>query len=178
MSMRKISFRTAGETAATLPLPYRAHGSGTTKGQAMVEFLLVAPLFFFLLFAVFDYGRLFLVQMDVEEAVQEAARYASTGNHLPNPNNPGQNLSRVESITQVAEQAAYGMGLDVANLQISSVGGGTGSAGGPSDTVTISLTSNLKLMTPIIARLFTNGQYTFTSSATVKNEPFPAGNTN
>jgi TadE-like protein len=66
----------------------------TSEAQAMVEFLLVAPLFFFLIFAVFDFGRLFLTQMEVENAVQEAGRFASTGNHLPDPNNPGQYLSR------------------------------------------------------------------------------------
>jgi Flp pilus assembly protein TadG len=49
------------------------------NGQAMAEFLLVAPLFFFLIFAVFDYAHLFLVQMEVENAVQEAGRYASRG---------------------------------------------------------------------------------------------------
>jgi Flp pilus assembly protein TadG len=146
-----------------------------TTGQAMVEFLLVAPLFFFLMFAVFDFGRLFLVQMEVENAVQEAGRYASTGNHLPDPNNPGQSLSRVNSIIATLQQASFGQ--QVTNVQTSSLLGGNGSAGGPGDTVTISVTSNLKLMTPIVASGFPNGTYTFISSATFKNEPFPASET-
>ena len=66
----------------------RPSEGGSTTGQAMVEFLLVAPLFFFLIFAVFDFGHLFLVQMEVENAVQEAGRFASTGNHLPDPKEP------------------------------------------------------------------------------------------
>lgn len=144
-------------------------------GQAMAEFLLVAPLFFFLIFAVFDYAHLFLVQMEVENAVQEAGRFASTGNHLPDPNNPGQYLSRVNSIIATLQQAAYGQ--EITNIQISSLLGGNGSAGGPGDTVTVSVTVNLKLMTPIIARAFPNGTYTFTSSTSFKNEPFPSGST-
>jgi hypothetical protein len=44
--------------------------------------------------------------------------------------------------------------------------------------VTVSLTTNLPLMTPLISAFFSNGVYTFTSSATVENEPFPASETN
>jgi len=146
-----------------------------TDGQAMAEFLMVAPLFFFLIFAVFDYAHLFFVQMDIENAVQEAGRFASTGNHLPDPKNPGQYLSRVNSIIATLQQAAYGQ--QITNIQISSLLGGNGSAGGPGDTVTVSVTVNLKLMTPVIARAFPNGTYTFTSSTSFKNEPFPSTST-
>jgi Flp pilus assembly protein TadG len=141
----------------------------------MVEFILVAPLYFLLIFAVMDFGRMFFVQMNVQQAVQEAARYASTGNHLPDPNNPGQNLSRVNSIIAEVQQAA--IGANVTNVQVSSLAGGAGSAGGPGDTVTVSLTTNLALLTPMVASFFPNGTYTFISSATFKNEPFSPGNT-
>jgi hypothetical protein len=76
---------------------------------------------------------------------------------------------------QVAQRAA--IGLDVSNMQISSTSGGNGSAGGPQDTLTISLTTNLKLMTPIVGRFFNNGTYTFTVAVSFKNEAFPPGNT-
>ena len=154
----------------------RLSGSGSTTGQAMAEFLLVAPLFFFLIFSVFDFARLFFVQMEVDNAVLEAGRFASTGNHLPDPNNPGQYLSRVNSIVATVQQAAYGQ--QITSIQISSLLGGNGSAGVPGDTVTISVTSNLKLMTPMVALGFPNGTYTFVSTTSFKNEPFPPGNTN
>jgi Flp pilus assembly protein TadG len=140
----------------------------------MIEFILVAPLYFLLTFAVIDFGRMFFVQMNLQQAVQEAVRFASTGNHLSDPNNPGQNLSRINSIVQEVQQSA--MGASVTNVQISSLAGGAGSAGGPGDTVTVSITSSLKLMTPMVAKFFPNGAYTFTSSATFKNEPFQASN--
>jgi Flp pilus assembly protein TadG len=144
------------------------------RGQTMVEFAIVAPLFLFLTFAVLDFGRMFFMQMNLQQAVEEAGRFASTGNHLPDPKNPTQNLSRVSSIIAEAQQSAL---VPIASVQISSLAGGVGSAGGPGDTVTISFTTNLQLMTPIIARLFPNGAYTFTSSATFKNEPFSPSNT-
>ena len=142
----------------------------------MLEFVLVAPLYFLLTFAVIDFGRLFFVQMNVQHAVQEAARYASTGNHLPDPNNPGQNLSRIASIIAEVQQASAG--APIGNVQVSSVGGGAGSAGGPGDTVTVSVTTNLALMTPMMGKFFPHGLYSFTSSATFKNEPFAPGSTN
>lgn len=144
-------------------------------GTTLVEFALVLPIFVLLLFAVTDFARLFFVELTLQNAVREAGRYAITGNHQPDPNHQGQNLSRVQSIQYVAQQEA--MGLDVSNLQIISVVGGQGSAGGPGDTVTISLTTNLHLVTPVIAKLFTNGVYTFTVSVAFRNEPFPPGNT-
>ena len=141
-----------------------------------MEFVLVAPLYFLLVFAVMDFGRMFFVQMNLQQAVQEAARYASTGNHMADPNNAGQNLSRIASIVADVQQMA--IGASVTNVQISSLGGGSGSAGGPGDMVTVSLTTNLKLMTPLVSAFFPNGTYTFTSSATCQNEPFSVANTN
>ena len=148
---------------------------GATRGTSLLEFALVAPMVFLLLFGVFDFTRLFYVEMTLQNAVRTAGRYGVTGNHLPDPNHQGQNLSRVSSMIQIAQQAA--MGLDVSNMQISSTGGGQGSAGGPQDTLTISLTTNLKLLTPIVGQFFNNGTYTFTVAVSFKNEAFPPGNT-
>jgi len=173
--MGKNRLRKADEVGALPPWTRRTVGLGSAKGQTMLEFALVAPLFFFLMFGVMEYARLFFVQMGLQNAVQEAGRFASTGNHLPDPKNLGQSLSRVQSIIAAAQAAA--MGMNITNIQVSSLQGGAGSAGGPGDTVTVSLTTSLPLMTPIVARLFLNGEFTFTSSATFKNEPFPASQT-
>jgi Flp pilus assembly protein TadG len=136
-----------------------------------MEFALVAPVFLLLFLAIFDFSRLFFVEMTLQNAVREAGRYAVTGNHLPDPKHSGQNLSRVNSIIQVAQQAA--MGISIFGIQVSSAGGGSGSAGGPGDTVTISVTTKLQLVTPLVAQFFKNGTYTFTVSVSLKNEPFP-----
>jgi hypothetical protein len=113
--------------------------------------------------------------MDLQQAVQEAGRFASTGNHLPDSKKPGRNLSRIDSIIEAAKEAAWG--ADITNIQISSLKGGQGSAGGPGDTVTVSLATDLKLMTPFVAHYFPHGAYTFQSSATFQNEPFSPDNT-
>jgi hypothetical protein len=162
--------------ASSHKLPGTGCCSGhSARGTTLVEFAFVLPMFVLLLFAVADFARLFYIEMTLQNAVREAGRYAITGNHVPDPNHHGQNLSRPQSIQNVAQQHA--MGLDVSNLQIVSVNGGNGSAGGPGDTVTISLTTNLRLLTPVVAQFFNHGVYTFTVSVSFKNEPFPPGNT-
>jgi Flp pilus assembly protein TadG len=133
-----INERKADE-ACQMPCPRCRTRRLGSKGHAMVEFALVAPLFFFMVFAVFDFARLFLMEMDVQNAVLEAGRFASTGNHLPNPSKPGQNLSRVNSIIAAVQHAATD--ANITNTQISSLQGGSGSAGGPGDTVTVSVTT-------------------------------------
>jgi Flp pilus assembly protein TadG len=140
-----------------------------------VEFAIVLPIFFLLVFGILDFGRLFYVEMTLQNAVRQAGRFAATGNHTTSN---GNTLSRVASIVQVAQDAAPTLNLSAANIQISSLSGGTGNAGGPDDTVTISISEKLQLMTPLIARFFPGGIYSFTVSSTFRNEPFPPSQTN
>src|SRR5664279_4517955 len=77
------------------------------RGQSLVEFALVAPLFFLLVFAITDFGRLFFTQSTLQFALREAGRYAVTGQHMANPDpKVGGNLSRVASIRAIAQQNA------------------------------------------------------------------------
>jgi Flp pilus assembly protein TadG len=146
------------------------------EGQSLVEFAIAFMVFIFLIFAVFDFGHLFFVEMDVQNAIQEAARYGSTGNHLPDPKHPGNSLSRVTSIIDTLKNDA--IGVQFSSIQVSSLNGGAGSGGGPGDLLTLSATVNMPLMTPLIAQMFPNGQFTFTANITIMNEPFPPGQTN
>ena len=44
--------------------------------------------------------------------------------------------------------------------------------------MTIMISATTPLLTPLIAVMFPQGQYAFTTSITIKNEPFPASETN
>jgi len=147
----------------------------STDGNAIVEFAIVVPVFLLLILACVEFAYIFNVQLTLQNSVRTAGRYAITGNHLPDPLHSGQNLSRVASITQVAQQAACG--ISVSGITISSVVGGSGNAGGPGDTVTISVTSNIPVVAPLVAQFFHNGQYTATAKVSFRNEPFPPANT-
>lgn len=163
---------------ATLRQLLRSMSARTRRaeGTSLVEFALVSILFFTLMFAIIDFGRVFFVQMTIQHALRQAGRYAVTGNSLPGTNPQTQSAyTRVESIIETAKKAAAG--VDVSNIIISA-GGLSGFAGNPGDTVTVSLTSNLNILTPLISKFFTsNGIYTFTASTTFKNEPFPQSQT-
>lgn len=160
----------------------RAHRG--RRGQSLVEFALVAPLFFLLVFAITDFGRLFFTQTTLQHALREAGRYAVTGQHqLLDPNNPGgTTYSRVESIRNIAQKYAVGLLANPSDIQINSISGGVSVnnfAGNPGQTVVVSLTTHLKLITPLIGRYFgPDGTYTFTVSTSFKNEPFDVGDAN
>ncbi len=57
-----------------------------SAGTSILEFAMVAPMVLLLLFAVFDFARLFYVEMNLQNAVREAGRFGITGNHLSDPN--------------------------------------------------------------------------------------------
>ena len=124
-------------TVAPRPENSRSHRSSRlSRGEGLVEFAVVLPLFFLLMFGIIDMGHLYFVQVTLENAVRQAGRFAVTGATLP-----GQS-SRVASIKLVAQNAAPG--VDLSNIIISSSGGsstgGVGnlaSAGFPGDNVTI-----------------------------------------
>jgi hypothetical protein len=58
---------------------------GRSKGQALAEFALVAPLFFLLLFAIIDFGRYVYYVQILNNAAREGARYAIVHGELGLP---------------------------------------------------------------------------------------------
>jgi Flp pilus assembly protein TadG len=152
------------------------------RGQSLVEFAVVAPMFFLLVFGITDYGRLFFTQVTLQHALREAGRYAVTGQHQKDPNNPSNLLTREQSIRNIARQYAAGLLPNSASIDISAYDSQGQKdtahvAGLPGETVVVSLTTHLTLITPFIGRYFPNGVYTFTASTSFKNEPFDVGQT-
>ncbi|MCS7048281.1 MAG: pilus assembly protein [Verrucomicrobiae bacterium] len=141
------------------------------RAQSLVEFAMVAPLFFLLIFGIIDFGRVYFTQATIQHALREAGRFAVTGNRLPGTNPAtGQPYTRVESIIEVARKAA--VGADITGITVSSQAGGANHAGGPGDRVTVSITATVRIITPIIGQFFPNGRHTFTARTTFRNEPF------
>jgi len=57
----------------------RRHHSVRERGQSLVEFAMVAPLLFVVVFAIVDFGRLFQNQVTLTNAAREGARLGATG---------------------------------------------------------------------------------------------------
>jgi len=150
--------------------------SKSCRGQSLIEFALASMTFFLLAFALIDFSWLMFNQMSMQDAVREAGRYAAAGTHLPDPTTPGVTLSRNASITKILNQSAAGTNCAPV---ISSASGGVGSAGGPSDTVTITANCAVPTLTTTIGGVFgTDNKYHFTVRSTFKNEPFSPMQTN
>lgn len=58
-----------------------------TKGASLVEFALIAPLLFLLVFGIIEFAWLFASNLDVRQGAREAVRVAAT-DRLPNPGTP------------------------------------------------------------------------------------------
>lgn len=156
--------------------------SGNRKGQTIVEFALAAVILFSLLFAIIDLALMFFVNLTMQHAVREGARYAITGQSDLGADR------RAALIAKIREQS---MGMYDKNLHVPkdpSVSiikpsgvtftnySGTPTTGDPGqsdEVIVISLTYKWSLVTPLMKPFFPGGAYTFTVKTTMKNEPFP-----
>lgn len=174
--MRDCRTRLATKKVHQTGLPVPLKGTKFCKGQTLIEVALVLMTFFVLAFALIDFSWLMFSLMNIQDAVREAGRYASTGNLIAGPN--GSNLSRIASITQILDDAAVGGNITNCTVAVSSVSATTGattnnSAGGPNDTVTVTATCAIPLLTPGIGKWFPVGNaFKFSASSTFVNEPF------
>ena len=121
-------------------------------GQALVEFALVLPLLLILVCGIIDFGWIFGCQLSASSAAREAARY--TAIHY--------NDSTTDNDAAIAQDIVE----DYAPTLVSPSVTLTKS----SDTVTITVRSQVDILTPIIAAFFPDGQSTVTARCTMRLE--------
>lgn len=151
------------------------------KGQTLIEFALVAPLFFILLFAIVDLGWMFYVNLTMQHAVREGTRYAVTGRSDLGRDRRAALIQKIRE----ASDGLYDKNLHdpkeprIAVLPPGEVGfdnyTGTATAGDPgakNDIIVVSLTYTCPLLTPVLKPFFDAAGYTFTVRSTMTNEPF------
>ncbi len=154
------------------PPDWRPRIGRSARGNTLIEFALVLPLFMLFVLGTFEFAHLFYVQLTLQSAVREATRVATVGGTLPDPANPGQQLSRAQSI--VARVQAAAPGLDVVPGDVTILGpGGAGDPGGPGDLVTIRVEYDIPILTPIVGAMFPGGSHRVSMSMITKNEPWP-----
>ncbi len=140
------------------------------RGLSIVETALAIPIFLLLVFGIVDIGRVLFAHMTLQHAVREGGRFAVTGRSSPGT---GGSHPRLDSIIQVVVDDSAPFRLTTSDVLISSVGGGSGSAGGPGDRVTIAVIYPVRLLTPLIGAFFRNGAFVVDVATTFRNEPFP-----
>lgn len=132
------------------------HRPSTSRGQALVEFALVAPIFFLLLFGIIEAGRFILYYQTLNNATREGARYAivhGSNSFCPSgPMPPGQSppagcydLPGAKVVQQVKDSAFGVLGPSVV---VTPTWGLTGN--GRDSDVTVRATYTYNAMIPIV----------------------------
>jgi Flp pilus assembly protein TadG len=105
---------------------------GRGRGQAAAEFAIVAPIFFFMLFGIIDFGRYVYYVQIINNAAREGARYAIVnGERSFTPVGPAQDDATVEAV--VTNYAIGVIGAD-ADLTVHSCWKNSGCPGDPMET--------------------------------------------
>jgi hypothetical protein len=142
---------------------WRSRALRNAKGQTLIETALVLPLLLLISFAIIDFGVLFTVNLALESAVSQAARYGMTGQSEAG-------MSRADSILAVMQSVTPTLTINPASVEFHHlVGGGwVAGVGGPGEVQRISVryTHTVMVLTPF----FTNGQVTLRAESTMKNE--------
>jgi TadE-like protein len=144
------------------------------SGQTLVETAISLSIFLLLILGTIDFGYLFSTKLTLQNAVRQAGRYAITGQCITGSGGTC-SLSRYNSIIQTVETFSLGRATaGEINLTCFDNGGGCpNGAGGPGDTVIITVTHPYTFMTGPIGVFFPGNSYTLKVSAAFTNEMFP-----
>lgn len=127
------------------------------RGQALVEFALIVPLFALILFVLLDFGRVIYTQNTVDQAAREASRVGSL--------EPAAASWKYDKIRSVAINSAVGIGLATADI----VGQGCADCFYPNGAssggmVVVTVNSQVDLVTPILSQVL-GGSFIVTSTS-------------
>ena len=154
--------------------------SRRSRGASAVEFALVMPFFFLLLFGIVDFGWYFFNQHTIQYATREGTRLALVGGTITDDDdNP---LSRVDSIVKTIRDNAEAA-VNPADLRISIYPVGadysdppnwstTLNAGNGGDYMRVRVLYTYDFLTPLIGNLVPTGVQEMRAEALYRNENF------
>ncbi|WP_176057484.1 TadE/TadG family type IV pilus assembly protein [Paraburkholderia sp. BCC1876] len=180
-AVRRKAAHEAGRAAGT-PVTVRTGNRRKQGGIATLEFALVAPVLFLLLCIAMDLGVALWVNLTMQYAVREGARYAVTGQSNLDPNTTSQ--QRYEAVLQEIKTSSMGLYNYVSPSYVITINGGTsqtygtqasystGMFGNPGDIVVLQINCIWPMLTPLVKPFFANGKFSFSVAATMRNEGF------
>jgi len=125
-------------------IPKRA-GQRSHRGQALVEFALVAPIFFLVLFSIVEAGRFIFYYEMLNNATREGARYAIVhGENSFDPTGPPHDPSGADVIAKVRQSA---VGMAGPALTVTPLWFATNERG---NTVTVTATYTYSSLIPLV----------------------------
>lgn len=135
----------------------RRRSRSRSRGQSLVEFAVLMPIFAVILLGLLDFGRVIYAQNTVSEAAREASRVGSVGATATS--------SKYSAIRDAAITRAPGVGLTTADVE-----GGTCTdcfypdGAIPGGRVVVKITKPVQILTPIISQIV-GGSFTVTSTS-------------
>lgn len=150
------------------------------RGVAVMEFALVLPLLFILIFSVIDFGLYFFIEHTIQFATREGVRLALVGRTLNDAQ--GNPMTREASIIKTIQDKAR-VAIDPVNLQISMfpvdpnyanpVGWeNTQDAGGSGTYMRVIARYPYHFVTPLLGALVPGGKLVIQAQSTYRNELF------
>ncbi|MGE4486016.1 MAG: TadE/TadG family type IV pilus assembly protein [Oscillospiraceae bacterium] len=122
------------------------------NGQAIVEFALVLPILLLLLCGIIDFGWIFGNQLLANNATREAARYTAIHYYDSNTDDDGTIAAGI-----VTSRAPT---LSSPSVETQASG----------DSVTVTVTSQVSILTPLLSPLFNDGECTVSAECTMRLE--------
>ena len=130
--------------------------------------------------AIVDLSHMYYVNLTMQHAVREGARYAVTGQTGLDPDPAVSAMDRCNAARQRIIDGSVGLftrvSAQVSFKTVDAAGNvvtlGSGSCYGAGQIIVISVDANVDLITPLMKPLFANGEYAFNVSATMRNEAF------
>jgi Flp pilus assembly protein TadG len=150
------------------------------KGQTIVEFALVLPIIFLMIFGLIDLGVMFYVNLTMQQAVREGARASVVGSSSGGPTQRAALIQTIRANSNgLYDKDAHGspqLTTYIVTPGSSAFKNFTGSdIGGAGQIVMVQLDYTWPLLTHILSPFFTNDEYSFTVKATMRNEQFLSG---
>ncbi|WP_109481389.1 TadE family protein [Paraburkholderia sp. C35] len=159
-----------------------ARGRRRQWGVATLEFAFIAPVLFFLLCMIMDLGLAMWVNLTMQYAVREGARYAVTGqtNLDPNQSSPQRYLAVIQEIKDQSMglynlvNPSYVITVNSGTSQTYSTSSSysTNMFGNPGDIVVLQINCAWPMITPMIRSFFPGGFFNFSVAATMRNEGY------
>jgi hypothetical protein len=145
------------------------------RGAVVVEVAFSVVVLMVFITATFDFAHMHYARSSLQHAVSQATRFAITGSSVADPMSSGKKLSREASILYLVKKISGISDFEKDDIKIyvvKSNGALVAGPGGPGEVIMVRATYRIGLITPGLAKLFPEGEYTFTCSTRFRNEEF------
>src|SRR5436305_7172214 len=149
----------------------RRHLRTGSRGQSLVEFALVLPLFLIFVAACLDLGRVFYANISLTNAAREGAMQAAAKDGTFVQNGACDPVNN--SVVCRVQFESKGSAVQIASTDISMTCSIPGCPHAAGSTATVSIHGTFRLITPLLSVVFGGQTINLTSSATAQIEYLP-----